>query len=152
MLDIYLDADGCPVKEEAYRVARRYGLRVHVVANGRLQVPSDPRIASVVVSADFDAADDWIAARAGAGDIVVTADIPLAARCLERGARVLGPKGREFTEDSIGDAVASRALMDHLRQMGEMTGGPAPFVPKDRSRFLGRLDEIVNAVRREVSR
>lgn len=146
---IYVDADGCPVKDETYRVAKRYGIPVRVVANQPIRIPLDPQIQLVLVGRDFDAADDWIAGEAGKGDIVVTADIPLAARCLESGARVLGTKGREFTEDGIGDALASRELSDQLRQMGVMTGGPAPMDKKARSRFLSRLDEIINAIRRE---
>ena len=146
---IYIDADGCPVKQETYKVARRYQLPVRVVANRPLQIPPLALIQIVTVSDGFDAADDWIVEHAGAGDIVITADILLAARCIEVGARVLGPKGRPFTEDSIGDAVASRALSQHLRESGIDTGGPAPMGKRDRSRFLAKLDELVNAVRRE---
>ena len=151
MEEIYIDADGCAVKEEAYRVAKRYGWKVWVVSGQPLRAPFEPYIETKVVGAGFDAADDWIAEHVERGDIAVTADIPLAARCLEVGARVLGPKGRAFTEDSIGDALASRALGDHLRQMGIQTGGPAPMEKKDRSRFLSRLDEMVNAIQREGS-
>jgi uncharacterized protein YaiI (UPF0178 family) len=147
LLTIYIDADACPVKEETYRVAHRYDMRVAVVANAPLRVPSDPLV-NLVVSPGFGAADDWIAEQAGPGDIVITADIPLAARCLAKSAIVLGPKGRPFTENDIGAALASRELMDHLRQTGTMTGGPAPMAPKDRSRFLSKLDEMVNFVRR----
>jgi uncharacterized protein YaiI (UPF0178 family) len=143
---IYVDADACPVKSEVYRVAQRYALRVKVVANTGLRAPDDPLIEAVVCPG-FGAADDWIAAQAGAGDIVVTADIPLAGRCLEQGARVLGPTGREFTDRDIGAALATRELLDALRQGGAMTGGPAPMGPKDRSRFLSKLDELANAVR-----
>ena len=150
MLEIYIDADGCPVKEEVYRVAQRYALMVYVVSNGFMRVPRDDRIRQIVVGKGFDEADDWIAEHIQPGDVAVTADIELAARCLDRGARVLGPKGRMFTEDSIGDALATRALMDQIRQTGEITGGPAPMGRKDRSRFLSRLDEIVNAIRREA--
>ena len=147
MLTIYVDADACPVKQEVYRVARRYGMRVAVVANAPLRVPADELI-ELVVRPCFGAADDWIAGQAGPGDVVVTADIPLAARCLARGARVLDPKGRPFTDNDIGSALALRDLMDGLRQGGTVTGGPAPMTPKDRSRFLSKLDEAVNAVRR----
>lgn len=147
MLTIYIDADASPVKDEIYRVARRYGMRVLVVANARFRVPSDPLI-ELVVCPGFGAADDWIAEQAGAGDVVVTADIPLAARCLQKQAVVLDPKGYPFTENDIGAALASRELMDQLRQSGAITGGPAPMTPKDRSRFLSKLDEAVNAVRR----
>src|SRR5438105_8994336 len=117
MLSIYVDADACPVKDEVYRVARRYALRVAVVANAPLRVPADARV-ELVVRPGFGAADDWIAEQAGPGDVVVTADIPLAARCLARGARVLGPKGHPFTENEIGSALAMRDLMEGLRQGG----------------------------------
>ncbi len=147
MLTLYIDADACPVKEETYRVARRYALPVKVVANAPLRVPADARV-ELVVRPGFGAADDWIAEQCGANDIVVTADIPLAARCLEKGARVLSPKGQPFTDNDIGAALAMRDLMDELRQGGAVTGGPAPMTPKDRSRFLSKLDELVNAVRR----
>jgi uncharacterized protein YaiI (UPF0178 family) len=147
MLTAYVDADACRVKEEVYRVARRYRLRVAVVANTPLRVPTHPLI-ELVVRPGFGAADDWIAGEAGEGDIVVTADIPLAARCLERAARVLDPKGRPFTDNDIGAALAMRDLREELRQGGELTGGPSPMTPKDRSRFLSRLDEAANAVLR----
>ncbi len=147
MLTIYVDADACPVKEEVYRVARRYALRVAVVANAPLRVPADPLV-ELVVRPGFGAADDWIAGQAGAGDVVITADIPLAARCLARGGRVLGPKGQPFTENDIGSALAMRDLMDQLRQGGQITGGPAAMTAKDRSRFLSKLDEAAGAVRR----
>jgi uncharacterized protein len=147
MLTIYVDADACPVKDEIYKVASRYALRVAVVANAPLRVPSDPRI-ELVVRSGFGAADDWIAEQAALGDIVVTADIPLAARCLEKGALALSPKGRPFRDNDIGDALALRALTDVLRQGGVVTGGPAPMTAKDRSRFLSKLDEAVNAARR----
>jgi uncharacterized protein YaiI (UPF0178 family) len=147
MLTIYVDADACPVKDEVYRVARRYALPVKVVANAPLRVPADPLV-ELVVRPGFGAADDWIAEQAGPGDVVVTADIPLAARCLAKGARVLSPKGQPFTDNDIGAALAMRDLMDELRQGGAVTGGPAPMTAKDRSRFLSKLDEAVNAVRR----
>lgn len=146
---IYIDADGCPVKQETYKVATRYQLPVRLVANRYLQIPSSPLFQTVTVGDGFDEADDWIVEHAVPGDIVITADIPLAARCLQNGARALGPKGRPFTEDSIGDAVASRALSQHLRESGINTGGPAPMSKRDRSRFLAKLDELVNAIRRE---
>jgi uncharacterized protein YaiI (UPF0178 family) len=147
MLAIYVDADACPVKEEVYRVARRYAMRVVVVANVPLRVPAGALL-ELVVCAGFGAVDDWIAEQAGPGDIVITADIPLASRCLTKGALVLDSKGRAWTEDDIGGALATRDLMDHLRQTGMVTGGPAPMKPKDRSRFLSKLDDAVNAVRR----
>ncbi len=149
MPTIYVDADACPVKEEVYRVARRLGVEVYVVANAPLRVPPEDLIELVVVRGGFDAADDWIAEHVGAGDIAVTADIPLADRCLKVGARVLGPKGHAFTEDSIGEALATRALLDMLRQSGQFTGGPAAFTRADRSRFLSKLDEALHAIRRE---
>lgn len=146
---IYVDADGCPVKDEIYRVAGRFQLKVFLVANKRMSFPSDSRIEMVVVSGDFDAADDWIVEQVKAGDIVVTADILLAQRCLAKKASVLGPKGIEFSEDNIGDAVATRELMQNLRHMGER-GGPAPMEKKDRSQFLGKLDQIIQRLRRQA--
>jgi uncharacterized protein YaiI (UPF0178 family) len=145
---IFVDADGCPVKDEVYKVAGRHGLKVKVVANSRMRVPGLEWVEFVQVGGGFDAADDWIADRAGTNDIVVTADIPLADRCLKKGARALTPKGKVFTEDSIGDAMAGRELLSYLREMGEVTGGPPPFAPKDRSRFLHALDQLI----REASR
>jgi uncharacterized protein YaiI (UPF0178 family) len=145
---IFVDADACPVKEEIYKVARRYGLHVYVVANAFLMVPKEPLIERVIVEAGPDIADDWIADQATAGDIVITADIPLAQRCLEHKALVLGPRGRAFTTDSIGSALAGRAIGEHLRSMGEVTSGPPPFSPADRSRFLSALDEAVHRARR----
>jgi len=147
-LQIYVDADACPVKAEVYRVAGRYGLRVWVVANSFMNVPADPLIERVVVADGFDAADDWIAARAAPGAIVITADVPLAGRCVKAGAAVIGPTGRPFTEASIGMAVATRNLLQDLRAMGEATGGPKPFSARDRSRFLSALDEAVVRLRR----
>ncbi|MCA9671814.1 MAG: YaiI/YqxD family protein [Myxococcales bacterium] len=149
MTTIYIDADGCPVKAETYKVAKRYGLAVRVVANRYTDVPLSPLIEAVVVGKGLDEADDWIAERAGRGDIVITADIPLAARCLEAGAHVLGTKGKPFTEDSIGNALASRELSSHLREIGVHTGGPAPMQKKDRSRFLSKLDELINTIARD---
>jgi uncharacterized protein YaiI (UPF0178 family) len=151
MLTIYVDADACPVKDEVYRVARRYGLQVRVVAREPLRVPAEALV-ELIESSGFGAVDDWIAERAGSGDIVVTADIPLAGRCLAKGSRVLNPKGRAYTDNDIGSALAMRDLMDGLRQGGAVTGGPAPMTPKDRSRFLSKLDEAVNAVRRDQPR
>ena len=145
MITLFVDADACPVKDEVYRVAKRYRLPVRVVANARLRVPVDPLFQLVVVSGRFDAADDWIVEQVALGDIAVTADIPLAARCLGKGARVLDPKGRVFTEDAIGDALATRELMAYLRDLGEVGGGPAPFGKRDRSRFLQSLDDLVQA-------
>jgi len=147
MLIIYIDADACPVKDEVYRVAQRYGMRVAVVANAPLRVPPSALV-ELVVRPGFGTADDWIAEQAGPGDIVITADVPLAARCLAREARVLDAKGRPWTDNDIGAALATRDLMQELRQGGVVTGGPAPMLPKDRSRFLAKLDEMVNTVRR----
>ena len=148
MLDIYIDADACPVKEETYRVAKRYDLKVYVVSNSWMGTPDQGRVELVEVDDGLDAADDWIAERATTGDIVLTADIPLAARCLQQGAEVLGFKGRAFTAESIGAALASRELMSHLREMGENTGGPAPLQKRDRSEFLNLLDQVIQRVKR----
>ena len=147
MLDVYVDADGCPVKEEVYRVARRCGLTVTLVANKRMAKPPDAGFRLVVVGDAFDAADDWIAEHVETDDIVVTADVPLAARCLKRGARVIGVRGDVFANASIGDALASRDLLSTLRDAGVPTSGPAPFGPRDRSRFLQRLHEVIEAIR-----
>ena len=152
MLDVYVDGDACPVKDEVYRVALRHDLKVYVVSDGPLRASAPGRVEFVRVKQGFNAADDWIAERAGTGDIAITSDIPLADRCLKNGARAVAPNGREFTEDSIGEALANRELMDHLRQMGAVTGGPKPFVPADRSRFLARLEEIIQAVTRQSGR
>ncbi|MDQ7785041.1 MAG: YaiI/YqxD family protein [Desulfomonilaceae bacterium] len=148
MVEIYVDADGCPVKNEVFRVARRYGLKVYVVSNSRLRLPQEPLIELVIVNEGFDAADDWIVEHVDENDVAVSADIPLAARCLEKGARILDPKGRIFTEDSIGSALATRDLMAHLRDMGDITKGPAPFEKRDRSRFLRHLDDVIQAALR----
>jgi uncharacterized protein len=147
MLTIYVDADACPVKDEIYRVARRYAMRVAVVCNTSLRVPANPLI-ELITQPGFGAVDDWIAEQAGPGDIVVTADIPLAARCLAKGSLLLDAKGYSFTENDIGAALALRELMNDLRQRGTVSGGPAAMTPKDRSRFLAKLDEAINAVRR----
>lgn len=149
MTKIYIDADGCPVKEETYRVAERYKLPVVVVANTYLNVPASPLITMNVVTGNFDAADDWIVEQAAAGDIVITVDILLAERCVKKSVRVLGHKGDEFTEDNIGSAVATRELMQNLRHMGEMRGGPAPMDKKARSKFLGTLDQIIQSLKKE---
>ena len=148
MTALYIDADACPVKDEVYRVAGRYGLPVFVVCNSWIRAPADPRITVVVVDEGPDVADDWIAARAGSGDIVVTADIPLAERALRAGAQAMHPAGRPFTSDNIGSALASRAVGEYLRSMGEITGGPRAFAPADRSRFLQALDAAVVKARR----
>ena len=152
MLHIFVDADACPVKDEVYLVAARYGLDVTLVANTWMRVPEDPNVALEVVGDALDAADDWIVAHAGAHDIVITADIPLASRCLERGARVVGPAGKPFTEDNIGEAVATRNLLAELRTAGEMTAGPPPLTDRDRSRFLQQLDQDIQSIRRAQAR
>lgn len=145
---ILVDGDACPVKDETYRVARRYHLPVKVVTNSFLRVPPEPLIERILVGSSFDAADDWIAEHASAGTIVITADILLADRCVKAGSIVLGPNGREFTAQSIGAAVATRALMADLRAMDEVRGGPAPFSKADRSRFLSELDRTANLLKR----
>lgn len=152
MLEIFIDADACPVKEEIYRVAKRYELRVYVVSNSWMRTPEQEGLEFVLVDDGFDAADDWVVEHSDADDIVITSDIPLAARCLQKGARVLGPKGNEFSEDSIGSALASRELLSQLRDMGEMTGGPAPMEKRHRSAFLQKFDQIIQAIRRKQSR
>ena len=149
MLHIYIDADACPMKQEVYRVADRYHLHVTLVANSWMRIPAGQRVALKVVDAGPDVADDWIAEYVEIGDIVITADIPLASRCLKKGARVIGTTGKPFTEDNIGDSVATRDLLSELRDAGEITGGPPPLKKSDRSRFLQRLDEIIQAIRRE---
>lgn len=148
MPTIYVDADACPVKDEVYVVATRYGVPVVLVANAPMHVPAGFGAELVVVKEGPDVADDWIAERAGEGDVVVTADIPLAARCLQTGAAVLGTNGRPFTADSIGGALAGRELNSQLREAGIRSGGPPPVSEKDRSRFLSRLDEMVTRIRR----
>jgi len=147
---ILVDGDGCPVKDETYVVATRYGLRVVLVANSRMYVPEGLGVELVVVGEGADAADDWIAEHVRPGDVVVTSDLPLAARCLEAGGRVLGSTGRVFTEDSIGDLVATRDLKETLRAAGIASGGPPPLSQKDRSRFLSKLDELVQKSLREA--
>ncbi len=149
MLHIFVDADGCPVKEEVFRVAKRYDLQVTLVANQWMRAPEASWLTLVVVEEGPNVADDWIVDHVDERDIVITGDIPLASRCLEKGASVLGLKGRPFTEDNIGGAVATRDLLAYLRDHGTRTGGPAPFSKRDRSQFLQKLDEMVNALRRE---
>jgi uncharacterized protein len=151
MLTLFIDADGCPVKDEIYKVAARYQLNVFIVANKTLNVPLHPTIKMIVVPNNPDEADNWIAENISENDICITADIPLADRCLKKMARVLDPRGNEFDEDMIGDALATRELMKHLREMGEMKGGPAPFQNKDRSYFLSSLDRIIQSIKRKES-
>jgi hypothetical protein len=145
LITIYIDADGCPVKNEVYRVAKRFGLKVCLVSNSRMGIPQEELFELVIVNEGFNAADDWIVEQVRDNDVVISADIPLAARCLEKDARVIDPRGRVFTKESIGDALANRELMAYLRDMGNMTGGPAPFEKRDRSRFLQRLDDVLQA-------
>jgi uncharacterized protein YaiI (UPF0178 family) len=149
---IFIDADACPVKEEVYRVARRYGIKVLVVANSFIRTPQEPLIERVVVDAGFDAADDWIVERVGASDIVITTDIPLASRCLKAGAQVIAPSGKPFTDSSIGMALAMRDLMTDLRAMGDTRSGPPPFSARQRSAFLSALDEAVTKLLRNTPR
>jgi uncharacterized protein YaiI (UPF0178 family) len=139
---IYVDADGCPVREEIFRVAKRYGLSVSVVANGWMQTPDAPRVQMVVVGQGLDAADDWIVEHAGPDDVVVTADVPLAARCVARQAGVIHPTGKRFTENDVGGALAMRDLLTSLREAGGRTGGPA-LADRDRSQFLQALDAAI---------
>lgn len=149
MPDIFVDADACPVKQEVYRVAARYDLKVFVVSNTWMRIPREGRIELIVVDDGFDAADDDIVERVSGRDIVITEDIPLASRALEKGAKVVSPRGRVFTRDSIGNDLANRELMSHLRETGVITGGPSPFDKRDRSQFLQRLDDAVQAARKE---
>lgn len=149
---ILVDADACPVKDEIYRVAARHDIPVVVVAASRMRVPNRGAIELVVVGPGLDAADDWIATHAGERDIAVTADVPLAARCVKAGARVLGPTGRPFTEENIGEIVATRDLLTGLREGGATTTGPRPFGPRDRSRFLQALHETIEEIRRSTPR
>jgi uncharacterized protein YaiI (UPF0178 family) len=149
LLHIFIDADSCPVKSEVYRVANRYGLDVTLVANSWMRVPNDRWIALEVVEDGFDAADDWIVEHVEPHDIVVTSDIPLASRCLKENARVIGPSGKPFTENNIGQSVATRDLLSELRDAGEITGGPPPLRKRDRSRFLQQFDEMIQSIRRK---
>jgi len=149
LLHIYVDADACPVKQEVYRVAKRYRLDVTLVANSWMRVPDEPWLKLEVVGEGFDAADDWIVEHVQADDIVVTADIPLASRCIKEGASVIGTTGKPFTENNIGPTLATRDLLSDLRGAGEITGGPPPLQKRDRSRFLQALDEVIQSIRRK---
>jgi len=148
LLHIFVDADACPVKQEVYRVASRYRLDVTLVANAWMRIPNERGLTLEVVADRFDAADDWIVQHVQPHDIVVTADIPLASRCLKKGAQVMGPTGKPFTDDNIGGAVAIRDLLSDLRSTGEITGGPPPLKKRDRSRFLQQLDNVIQSIRR----
>lgn len=149
MLHIFIDADACPVKQEVYRVAERYNLEVTLVANSRMRIPDEPWIVLEVVEDGLDVADDWIVENVGSDDIVVTADIPLASRCIKKGARVIGTTGKPFTEANIGSVLATRDLLTDLRGAGEITGGPPPLKKRDRSLFLQKLDETIQSIRRK---
>jgi uncharacterized protein YaiI (UPF0178 family) len=149
LLQIYVDADACPVKQEVYRVAKRYQLDVTLVANSWMRVPDERWLSLEVVGEGFDAADDWIVEHVQPHDIVVTGDIPLASRCIKEGARVIGTTGKPFTDDNIGSALATRDLLSELRGAGEITAGPPPLQKRDLSRFLQQLDEVIQSIRRE---
>ncbi len=148
MVDIYVDADACPVRDETIRVAARHSLKTYLVSDGGIRPRQNPLVELVIVSRGADAADDWIAEQIQKGDICITNDIPLAARCLQRGALAIKPNGEPFTEDGIGMALANRELMQTLRDSGEITGGPKPFSKSDRSTFLNRLETTVQAAKR----
>ncbi|NQT61717.1 MAG: YaiI/YqxD family protein [Candidatus Marinimicrobia bacterium] len=148
MLHIYVDADACPVKNEVYRVADRYQLNVTLVSNSRMRVPQSSRIKLEVVGDGFDEADDWIVEHVQEGDVVITADIPLAGRCITAGAEVLSNSGKRFTDDNIGQTLATRDLLAELRGTGEITGGPPPLTQRDRSEFLQKLDVVIQSIRR----
>ncbi|MFN8369337.1 MAG: YaiI/YqxD family protein [Bacteriovoracaceae bacterium] len=148
MLHVYIDADGCPVKEEVYRVAGRHKLPITLVANKAIKIPNDPSVKMVVVKGNFDAADDWIVENVQKNDIVITADILLAERCVKKEARVVGHKGLEFTEENIGSLVASRELMQHLRQLGEGGNSSRPLEGKDKSEFLQTLERVIQSLKR----
>ena len=148
-LRILVDADACPVKDEIYKVAWRHEVPVTIVANSHFRIPVHPLINRVVVSDGFDAADDWIAERASPGAVVITADVPLASRCVKAGGVALSPTGKAFTDASVGMALATRNLMQELREAGAITGGPKPFSKSDRSAFLGALDRTIVRLRRE---
>ena len=148
MLDIFVDADACPVKQEIYRVAKRYGLKVILVSNSWMRTPESSWLELIIVDKGSDVVDDWIVEHAGSDDIVISGDIPLASRCLKKGALVLGNTGRPFTEVNIGDVLSIRNLLCDLREQGMMIGGPRPFTKKDRSKFLQALDEMIVKIRR----
>ena len=149
-ITVYIDADACPVKDETYKVAARYGLQTYVVSNSFIQIPRSDRIVRKLVEAGPDLADDWIVEQVKPGDVVVTNDIPLAGRVLALGGHAVAPNGRAFTQDSIGSALAQRSLMEHIRSTGEITGGPPPFSPSNRSQFLQTLDQVINREQRQL--
>lgn len=150
LINIYVDADASPVKNEAIRVAKRYELKVYLVSNAvsRMRIPEYQLVERIVVNDHMDAADDWIVEHITENDVVVTADVPLASRCIKKGARVLDPNGRVLTEETIGEALSHRDIMTFLRDTGNMTGGSPPYHKQDRSRFLQRLDDVIQAIRR----
>ena len=149
MPKILIDADACSVKQETYRVAKRYGLKVILVSNTWIRIPNEEWLEQKVVDDHPDAADDWIAEHTAENDIIITADIPLAARCIKKDAYVISPRGRLFTEDIIGEALANRDLKEQLRDFGIMTGGPPQFSKQNRSHFLQRLDQTIQAIQRK---
>jgi len=149
LLHIFVDADACPVKQELNRVAKRYSLGVTLVSGSWMRISEAAQVTLKVVDQGMDAADDWIVEHVEADDIVITSDVPLAARCVGEGAYVLGPTGKPFTEDNIGPALATRNLLSELRELGEIAGGPPPFDKRDRSRFLEGLDKAINEIRRK---
>jgi len=149
LLHIFVDADACPVKQEVYRVAKRYSLGVTLVSGSWMRISEAANVTLKIVDQGMDAADDWIVEHVEADDIVITTDIPLAARCVGKGAYVLGPTGKPFTDDDIGPALATRNLLFELRELGEIAGGPPPFGKRDRSRFLEGLDKAINEIRRK---
>jgi len=150
MTDIHVDADACPVRDEIYRVAERLSLRVFLVSNGSRPIPAprNPKVSMIIVDGGSDKADDWIAEHIAEDDVCVTSDIPLAARCLAKGAHAVSPVGKIWTENNFGGALAGRALARHLREIGARTGGPPPLTKADRSRFLGALDAAIQKARR----
>jgi uncharacterized protein YaiI (UPF0178 family) len=148
-IEIYVDADACPVKNEIIKVANRHTINVHMVSDGGIRPYLSPLVNLIIVAQGADAADDWIAEHVEAGDIVITNDIPLAARCLEKGSKAIKPNGTLFTNNSIGIALATRDLMQTLRESGEVTGGPRPFKKKDRSDFLNALEVVVRKSNKE---
>jgi hypothetical protein len=146
LLNIYIDADGCAVKEEVYKVALRYKLKVFIVANKQLSIPDNIDFKMQVVSGGFDAADDWIVENAVENDILITSDLLLADRCIKTKVRVLGPKGRELNEENIGDVLGTRELMSHLRNLGDTKTGPSAMLKTDRSNFLSKLDQVIQSI------
>ena len=148
LLHIFVDADACPVKKEVYRVAKRYQLNVTLVANSWMRIPDESWLSLQVVKDGLDAADDWIVEKTQPNDIVITADIPLADRCLKKDAFVIGPTGKPFTKDNIGNTLATRDLLTNIRSTGEITGGPPPLTKQDRSNFLQQLDNVIQTILR----